>query len=500
MPSTACLGKYDAMAISWIDRQTQLDNFIENRWVKPVQGKYIDSIAPATGNILLPIADSDGEDIHFAVKAARSAFPAWQNLGTKQRSHFLLQIADGIQARLQEFAELESLDQGKPVWLAQEMDIPRAIHNFRFFAEEILRPDEEIYLSQKFKSRVYRKPVGVAGLISPWNLPLYLLTWKIAPAIAFGNTVVCKPSELTSLTAGLLAEVLQEVGLPPGVVNFVFGRGAVAGEALVKHPQVPLISFTGGTATGRRIYRESAEHFKKLSLELGGKNPNVIFADADLEKAVAGTLRSSFLNQGEICLCGSRIYVEKSISEQFIEKFISEVQKIKVGDPRDPSHFLGALVSREHLEKVQNYIEIAKSEGGKILIGGTKPLVSAELQGGYYLNPTIITGLPENSRCIQEEIFGPVVTISVFDHESQAIDMANNVVYGLSATLWTEDSEKANRVAESLEAGTVWVNSWLLRDLRVPFGGMKHSGLGREGGKYSKDFFTETVTIVEVNK
>lgn len=488
------------MNVSWVESKSQLENFIDNQWVQPVGSAYLNSMEPATGRILLPIADSALDDVNKAVVAAQKSFPLWSKTSSQERSQWLLKIAQGIEARLNEFAELESRDQGKPVWLAKEMDIPRAIHNFRFFAEEILKTDSEIYKTEKFKSRVHRKPVGVAGLISPWNLPLYLLTWKIAPAIAFGNTVVCKPSEMTSLTAGLLAEVIQQVGLPKGVVNFVFGLGAKAGEALVKHPHVPLISFTGGTATGKRIYRESAEHFKKLSLELGGKNPNIIFADADLEKAVAGTIRSSFLNQGEICLCGSRIYVEKTIASQFIEKFVDQVEKLKVGDPKNADSFLGALVSKEHLEKVQSYIEIAKAEGGKILTGGVRPEMPPELSGGYYLRPTVILGLKENSRCIQEEIFGPVVSISIFENEDEVIQMANQVVYGLSATLWTESSEKANRLAERLEVGTVWVNSWMLRDLRVPFGGMKHSGLGREGGgHYSRDFFTEAMTIVEVN-
>lgn len=476
----------------------QLDNFIDGLWVKPTNHSYLQNYMPATGKTLNFIADSRSKDVEMAVDAADRAFNNWSQTSVQQRSQYLLRLAEGIQARFEDFANLESLDQGKPLWLTKEMDIPRAIQNFQFFAEFILKEDPESYELEKFKTFVHRRPLGVAGLISPWNLPLYLLTWKIAPALAFGNTVVCKPSELTSLTAGLLAEVSKTVSLPSGVLNFVFGRGAEAGEALVKHPKVPLISFTGGTATGKRIYRESAEHFKKISLELGGKNPNLIFADSDLKKAVTGTVRSSFLNQGEICLCGSRIYVEEKIYDQFLELFKEEVKKLKVGDPSRPDSFMGALVSKEHLEKVESYIQIAKDEGGKILIGGDRPALSPEFSNGYYLNPTVIVGLKENSRCIQEEIFGPVVTVSKFKDEADAIEKANGVNYGLSATIWSADQARAHKIAEKLNVGTVWINSWLLRDLRVPFGGMKHSGIGREGGHYSREFFTEPTSIVEV--
>lgn len=488
--------KYDAMSPSV--NSAPLENFIDGQWSRPAAGRYLQNFRPSTGMPANMIADSGEQDVKMAVEAAERAFGKWSQVTPRERSHYLLKLAEGIEARFDEFANVESLDQGKPLWLTKEMDIPRAVQNFRFFAEFILKEDSESYELEKFRTSVHRRPVGVAGLISPWNLPLYLLTWKVAPALAFGNTVVCKPSELTSLTAGLLAEVAASISLPPGVLNFVFGRGAEAGEALVKHPRVPLISFTGGTATGRRIYRESAEHFKKISLELGGKNPNLIFADSDLKKAVLGTVRSSFLNQGEICLCGSRIYVEEKIYDQFLELFIEEVKKIKVGDPAKPDSFMGALVSRGHLEKVESYIQIAREEGGKILVGGDRPRMSPELSEGYYLNPTVITGLGENSRCIQEEIFGPVVTVSKFKDEKDAIEKANGVNYGLSATIWSEDKARAKNVAEQLNVGTVWINSWLLRDLRVPFGGMKHSGIGREGGHYSREFFTEPTSIIEV--
>lgn len=472
-----------------------IQNFIGNKWLPPQSGQYLDNFNPATGLILSKIPDSDAADIGAAVQAARQAFPIWSAEPKEIRAQWLRKIADEIEKRRDQFAKMESLDQGKPVQLANVMDLSRAILNFRFFADEILRTQDDNFDETETHQFVVRKPVGVVGLISPWNLPLYLLTWKLAPALAAGNTAVCKPSEYTSMTAQLLCEVLLDIGLPAGVVNVVFGLGAKAGEALVQDSRVPLISFTGGTETGKRIYRESAENFKKLSLELGGKNPNLIFADADLNKAISGSVRAAFLNQGEICLCGSRIYVEEKIYPQFVESFVMETKKLKVGDPQNPETFMGPLVSKTHLEKVQSYIELAKTEGGQILCGGDRPSVPPSLNEGYFLNPTVITGLQQKARCIQEEIFGPVVTISSFRSEDEAVQLANDVRYGLSASLWTEDLAKADRVAKKLETGTVWINTWMMRDLRLPFGGVKHSGLGREGGKYSMEFFSELTTV-----
>jgi aminomuconate-semialdehyde/2-hydroxymuconate-6-semialdehyde dehydrogenase len=475
---------------------TQVQNFIDGRWQAPGKGSYLPNYNPATGEVFSEIPRSDARDVELAVRSAQLAFHHWSQTPVAERAEYLRKIAAQIEMRADEFAEMESRDQGKPIRLARQMDIERVIHNFRFFADEILKPENEVYLEADFTSRVIRKPVGVAGLISPWNLPLYLLSWKIAPALACGNTVVAKPSEFTSMTASLLAEVCLEVGLPAGVLNIVFGLGEDVGSAIVKHPKVPLISFTGGTETGRKIYRESAEHFKKISLELGGKNPNLIFADCDLDQAVKVSLRSSFLNQGEICLCGSRIYVEEKIYPEFLDRFLEGVRKLKVGDPADENSFMGALISKAHLEKVESYIQKAKSEHGKILCGGDRPQLPAHFHKGYFLNPTVITGLAENSACVQEEIFGPVVTVSSFQSEKEAIEKANSVRYGLSATIWSQNIERAQKIASQLEAGTVWINSWLMRDLRVPFGGMKHSGLGREGGKYSIDFYTEATTVV----
>lgn len=484
------------MSFDEIYSAKDLINFIDGEWVPPQSENYFDNVNPSTGKKINRICSSNRLDIDLAVKAARNAFLEWRQTSLQQRAQYLNEIANLIESSKKELALLESMDQGKPLWLAEEMDIARAIHNFRFFADDILKHQDPVFLNENFKTQVISKPIGVAGLISPWNLPLYLLTWKIAPAIGYGNTVVCKPSELTSLSAGFLAELIQQSSLPKGVVNFVFGLGSLAGEALVQHPDVPLISFTGGTETGKRIYQESAKNFKKLSLELGGKNPNIIFSDADIEQTIKTSLRSSFLNQGEICLCGSRIYVQKEIADQFIKRFVEETEKLKVGDPLNPENFMGALVSRQHLEKVQSFIQIAKDEGAQILTGGQVPELDPVCQSGFFLKPTVILGLQESSKCIQQEIFGPVVTISVFENEDDVIRMANAVDYGLSATIWTRDHERGLRLANQLEVGTVWLNSWLLRDLRVPFGGMKHSGLGREGGSYSKDFFTETTTFV----
>lgn len=475
---------------------TKIQNFIGGAFREPSTGSYFPSFNPTTGEAHLEVSDSDARDIAQAVEAAKAAFPAWRALRPEERADFLYRIADRIEARKQELAEAESADQGKPVWLAAQMDIPRAAHNFRFFAGAVLHHrDHTTRMDHGMFNYTSRHPLGVAGLISPWNLPLYLLTWKIAPAIATGNTAVCKPSELTSHTAFLLCEIFREVGLPDGVVNMVFGTGAKAGAALVSHPDVPLISFTGGTVTGRAIAQATAPMFKKLSLELGGKNPNIVFDDADLDEAVATTIRSSFLNQGEICLCGSRIYVQESIFETFVQNFVSKVRELRVGDPKSPDTFLGPLVSKDHLSKVMSFLEIARNEGVKVACGGQRPQLGGALAGGYFLEPTVLLNPKHESRLQQEEIFGPVVTITPFRSEEEAIRMANGVVYGLSATVWTQSVRRAHAVSEKLEAGTVWVNTWMSRDLRVPFGGVKASGLGREGQEHSIDFFTEAKNI-----
>ncbi|KAG0222666.1 Aldehyde dehydrogenase 8 member A1 [Actinomortierella wolfii] len=474
-----------------------IDNFINNEHVPPVSGKYFDTYEPAKGTSHALIPESTSADVDLAFAAASAAFPAWSKTPPQQRAAILYKIADLIEARLDDFARAESKDQGKPVELARTVDIPRAGYNFRFFAGRILHAVEEAGdLPGIGFSYVQRMPVGVAGLISPWNLPLYLLTWKIAPCIACGNTAICKPSEFTSLTAYMLCSVMKEAGLPAGVVNMVFGTGMGAGQALVEHPRIPLISFTGGTVTGAKIIAASAPLFKKLSLELGGKNANIVFADCDFEQALRTSVRSSFANQGEICLCGSRIFVERPIYEKFVSRLVEEAKKLVVGDPSQKETNLGALVSKEHWQKVVGYIELAKQEGGTIECGGKKPeSLAPDFQNGYFLEPTIITGLTPQCRVMREEIFGPVVTVYPFDTEEEVIGYANDSNYGLSCSIWTENGRRQRRVASAIQAGTVWVNTWMARDLRMPFGGMKQSGLGREGGDHSLDFFTELKTI-----
>jgi len=473
-----------------------LQNFISGTLLPPQSGQYLDNINPATGKIYSYIPDSDARDVQMAVEAAANAFPEWSACGVKERFKVMMRIADLIERRQDEFVKAESIDAGKPVKLASTLDIPRAIDNFRFFATAILHFASESHpMEGEAINYTLRQPLGVVGCISPWNLPLYLFTWKIAPALAAGNCVVGKPSELTPMTAHLLAEVCIEAGLPPGVLNIVHGLGPKAGQAIVEHPQVKAISFTGGTATGRAIAASAAPVFKKLSLELGGKNPNIIFADCDFEQMMADTMRSSYSNTGQICLCGSRIYVERPLYERFRDEFVRRTEALVVGDPSSPATDLGALVSKAHLEKVQGYLRLAVEEGGAILCGGTPVDVGGECAEGYFLRPAVIEGLPLACRTNQEEIFGPVTTIQPFDTEEEAIALANGVPYGLAGTVWTSNLSRAHRVAERIQAGIVWVNCWLLRDLRTPFGGVKHSGIGREGGWEALRFFTEAKNV-----
>jgi len=469
----------------------QLANFIGGRFAAARSGATFDDINPATEDVIAQVPDSDGADVDDAVAAAKSAFPSWSKTPAAERSRLLLALADAIERNLDELARVESCDNGKAISLARRLDIPRAVANFRFFATAILHQSSEAHLTDGAAlNYTLRQPMGVAGLISPWNLPLYLLSWKIAPAIAVGNTCVAKPSELTPLTANRLAELSLEAGIPAGVINIVHGFGAKAGAAICEHPDVPLISFTGGTVTGAKVGAMAAPLFKKVSLELGGKNPNVIFADADLDDAVATSIRSSFWNQGEICLCGSRIFVERSIHDAFVERFVAATKKLTIGDPLDAATDIGALISEAHLRKVTGYIDLAKSEGGTIVTGGNRVE-----RKGWFVEPTVITGLGCDCRVLQEEIFGPVVTITPFDGEEEAIAFANSTRYGLSASVWTRDLQRAHRVAAAIDCGTVWINCWLLRDLRVPFGGMKESGVGREGGFESLEFFTEAKNV-----
>lgn len=473
-----------------------IKNYINGNFLSPITNEWINNYNPSNGEIYGQIPNSGKEDIENAYQAAKAAFPNWSKTTLEERSRILLKISELIEAKLNELAEAESKDNGKPISLAKAIDIPRAASNFRFFANAITQFASESHESIGLNAMNYtlRHPIGVVGCISPWNLPLYLFTWKIAPAIAVGNCVVAKPSEVTPLTAYLLGEICNEAGLPKGVLNIVHGLGQVTGQAIVAHPNIKAISFTGGTATGAHIAKTAAPMFKKLSLELGGKNPNIIFADCNYDDMLNTTIRSSFANQGQICLCGSRIFVEESIYEKFKNDFVAKVKQLKVGHPSKQETNIGALVSKSHLEKVMHYIDIAKEEGGKILCGGNK-ITLENYKNGYYLEPTIIEVPNDDCRVNQEEIFGPVVTLMPFKTEDEVLQMANKVKYGLSATLWTNDLNRTMRMSSKIEAGIVWVNTWLLRDLRTPFGGVKNSGVGREGGFEALRFFTEPKNV-----
>lgn len=474
----------------------KISNYINGTLVPPASGEYIDNYQPATGKVYSLIPDSDARDVEQATQAAREAFKTWSVTPARERSRIMVRISELIEENLERLAQAESKDNGKPVKLARAVDIPRASSNFYFYATAILHEASEAHIMEDSAvNYTLRQPIGVAGCISPWNLPLYLFSWKIAPALAAGNTVVAKPSEVTPMTAYLLSELCIEAGLPAGVLNIVHGLGPKTGQAIIEHPQIPMISFTGGTKTGEGIARTAAPMFKKLSLELGGKNPNLIFADCDFDDMLRTTMRSSFANQGQICLCGSRIFVERSIYEKFKTAFVAKTKALTVGDPTDDNSRLGAVVSKGHMEKILSYVDLAQEEGGTVLAGGHQVKLEGELAEGYYVAPTVIEGLAHDCRTNQEEIFGPVVTITPFDTEEEALMMANSTVYGLASTVWTSDLKCAHRMANNLHAGIVWVNCWLLRDLRTPFGGVKNSGVGREGGFEALRFFTEPKNV-----
>lgn len=474
----------------------RLQNFINGELLAPVKGQYIDNYEPATGKVYGEIPNSTEEDVELAVAAAEKAFPIWSNMTNEERGAIMMRISLGIEKRMDEFVAAESRDNGKPLSLAAHVDIPRAVSNFHFFATAVEHfASESHYMEGMGINYTTRKPIGVVGCISPWNLPLYLFSWKIAPALASGNCVIAKPSEITPYTAYLLSEVVKESGMPAGVLNIIHGLGQFAGDAIVKHPKIKAISFTGGTKTGEYIAQTAGPMFKKLSLELGGKNPNIIFADCDFDEMIKTTVRSSFANQGQICLCGSRIFIERSIYDKFKTAFVARVEQLTVSNPSDPNAKMGAVVSKPHMEKVLSYIELAKEEGGTILTGGKRVILDAPYNEGYYIAPTVIEGLSYDCRTNQEEIFGPVVTLTPFDTEEEVLMMANSTVYGLSATIWTSDVKRAHRTADKVQAGVVWINSWLVRDLRTPFGGVKASGVGREGGWEALRFFTEAKNV-----
>ena len=471
-----------------------LSNYIGGSFVEHSGQDWMDVLEPATGQVYGRVPLSDSKTIDSAVEAAREAQPGWSSLSPDDRADWLDKIASYLESSYEEIATLESRDTGKPISLARSLDASRSVTNFRFFASMIREQEPEIFETDDSTNYVLYKPVGVGALITPWNLPLYLLSWKVAPAIGMGNTVVCKPSELTPMTADLLMRAVDSVGLPAGVVNLVHGDGIGAGAPLVEHPDVDLVSFTGGTSTGEKVASSAAPMFKKVSLELGGKNSSIVFADCNMEVTIAGVVRSGFLNQGQVCLCGSRVLVEDSIYDEFEEKFVEAVEALTIGDPSDESTQLGALISKEHLQKVKEYVNLALEEGGAVLTGG-EPCLPSDLGGGNWMAPTVISGLSPESRCSTEEIFGPVVTLHRFETDDQALEIANCTRYGLAGSVWTGDLERGRRFSESIDTGMIWINAWLHRDLRVPFGGVKDSGVGREGGKWSLGFFSEAMNV-----
>ena len=473
----------------------KIENYIDGKLQQSSTGKYLEVYNPAKGEVYAKVADSDALDIDLAITAAEKAFPLWSATTAEERHDYLMKISKAIEANLDALALAESIDNGKPFWLAKSVDIPRAASNMGFFATAIMQFASEAHeMNGTAINYTLRKPLGVVACISPWNLPLYLFTWKIAPALAAGNTVVAKPSEVTPMTAYLFSKICMEAGLPKGVLNIVHGQGQNTGAVLSAHKKVKAISFTGSTKVGAEIAIKAAPSFKKYSLEMGGKNPNIIFADCNYDKMLKTTIRSSFANQGQICLCGSKIFIEKSIYEKFKADFVEKTSKLKVGDPLDADTNTGAIVSKPHFDKIISYIDLAKEEGGKILSGG-KVIQPKGLENGWFIEPTIIEGLSHSCRTNQEEIFGPVVSLIPFETEAEVLQMANDSDYGLSATLWTENLSRAHRMANAIDAGIVWVNTWLLRDLRTPFGGMKNSGVGREGGFEALKFFTEMKNI-----
>jgi aminomuconate-semialdehyde/2-hydroxymuconate-6-semialdehyde dehydrogenase len=471
----------------------ELPNFVDGELHPSASRRWFDVWEPATGKVYARAPESDAADVETAVRAARDAFPAWRDLAASERAQWLHRLADLIERDQGAFVQAESRDTGKPISLARSLDIPRAVSNLRFFAGAATQFASESHAMEPGAiNYTLRQPHGVVAGISPWNLPLYLLTWKIAPALAAGNCVLAKPSEITPLTAFMLAERCIEAGLPKGVLNILHGHGTQVGNAIVMHPDVRAISFTGGTATGRHIAASAAPQFKKLSLELGGKNPTLVFADCDFDAAVEGTARAAFANQGEICLCGSRILIERSLYDRFRDALVTRVQDLRVGDPLDATTDQGALVSAAHLDKVMGAIAQARKDGGRILCGGERASVpSPRCRDGWFVEPTLIEGLAPGCKANQEEIFGPVATLLPFESEAEALAIANGTPYGLAASLWSRDNARCHRVAAQLESGLVWVNTWMLRDLRTPMGGVKNSGVGREGGFEAMRFFTE---------
>ena len=474
----------------------KIKNYIDGKLLEPKSKKYLKNFNPATGKVYSLTPNSGKEDVELAIRSAKKAFVVWSAKTKKERFKTLMNLVEKIEDSFEFLVKAESVDTGKPEWLARSVDIPRCSENIRFFATASLHFDSKVHeMDGEAINYTLKEPIGVVGAISPWNLPLYLLTWKIAPALAAGNTVVAKPSEVTPYTAFLFSKICKKAGLPPGVINIIHGLGGDVGEEIVKHKSVSVISFTGGTKTGKRIASIASKKFKKTSLEMGGKNPNIIFSDTNINKAVNWAIKSSFLNQGQICLCGSRLFIEGVVYEKFKDLFVKKTKSLVVGDPKEKNSFLGAVVSKDHMKNILTKISYAKKEGGVVLTGGKRKMLSGKLKAGYFVEPTIIEGLSYLSKTNQEEIFGPVVCLIPFDSEEEVVKMANSTIYGLSASIFTENVSRAHRVAAKIKSGVVWINSWLIRDLRNPFGGMKSSGLGREGGFDSLNFFTESKNV-----
>ena len=473
----------------------KIKNYINGELALPTDNQYLNVFNPSNGQVYAKCPNSSINDLELAVESAKKSFQMWSCLKQKERSNFLFLIANLIEKNIDDFSNAESLDNGKPLTLSKSLDIPRSIKNLRFFASLSNSIEPLSYRKENVISNILKHPLGIVGTISPWNLPLYLFTWKIAPALASGNCVIAKPSEITPYTAYLFSKICIEAGLPRGVLNIIHGDGKVIGREIVKHNKIKAISFTGGTKTGKEIAIQASNNLKKINLEMGGKNPVLIFDDCDYDKMMNSLLKSSFLNQGQICLAGSRIYIQKTIYNKFRDEFIERIKKLKVGDPFNAETDQGAIVSSQHLEKIVTYVKKAIDEGGYIAIGGDIPYTSKECSKGWYFSPTVIEKLPQNSIVNQEEIFGPVVTLTEFEDEEDAVQMANNTNYGLASVIWTKNINRAHKLAELIDSGLVWVNCWLERDLRTPFGGVKNSGFGKEGGKYALDFFTESKNI-----
>jgi len=474
----------------------KIDNFINGQLCPPISAHYIDNISPATGEIYGQIPNSDENDLSIAIAAAKQAQADWANMASEQRSDILNKIAQLIEKNLEQLAEAESIDNGKPISVARAVDIPRAASNFKFFASASSQfASQSHQMAGNAINYTLRQPLGIVGCISPWNLPLYLFTWKIAPALAAGNCVIAKPSEVTPKTASLFAMLCQQAGLPDGVLSILHGKGQDIGKLICEHPDISAISFTGGTQTGAQIATSLAPTFKKLSLELGGKNPAIIMNDCDFEQTLNEVFRASFANQGQICLCASRLYIQRDLYEKFKSALVEKAKLLVPRDPLNPTTMMGAIVSKAHLEKILSFVQLAKHDGAKILAGGEQATLSGSLKNGYYMQPTVIEGLSAKHACNQQEIFGPVVTLTPFNTLEEAISLANDNDYGLASTVWTTNINTAHIAAEQLKTGIVWINCWLHRDLRTPFGGMKNSGLGREGGEEAMRFFTETKNV-----